>query len=218
MPSMLSDTHVILCLRLLLAAAIGAVIGLERELAGKAAGLRTNLLVAVGATLFTHVSLAIPAASGQGDPARVAAQVVTGVGFLGAGTILHARGVVHGLTSAATLWVVAALGVAVGAGATHDALLATGLVVLALLGLRRLEERYLGAESVSLTLACAGASPDPGVLLPGRRLLHSRHQARPDGSGSLTLTWRGAADDFREVAARAERLPGVRVEGWEVER
>lgn len=212
------DSHLVLCLRLLLAAILGGAVGLERELAGKAAGLRTNLLVAVGAALFTHVSLAIPAQAGVGDPARVAAQVVAGVGFLGAGTILHARGVVHGLTSAATLWVVAALGVAVGAGATHDALLATGLVLLALLGLRRLEERHLGAETVSLTLTCAGDPPDPGALLPGRRWLHSRQQARPDGTAGLTLTWRGAAGDVHQVAARAERLPGVRVEGWEVER
>lgn len=211
------DGHLALCLRLLLAAVLGGVVGLERELAGKPAGLRTNLLVAVGAALFTHVSLVIPAQAGLGDPARVAAQVVAGVGFLGAGTILHARGVVHGLTSAATLWVVAALSVAVGAGAAHDALLATGLVLLALLGLRRLETRYLGAETVSLTLACSGVSPDPGALLAGRRVLHSRHHVRPDGTLDLTLTWRGAAADVHHVTACAARLPGVRVEGWEVD-
>src|SRR3990172_2710074 len=114
MPKEPMSDHITFCLQLLLAAALGGVVGLERELAGKPAGLRTNLLVAVGAALFTHVSLALPAAAGQGDPARIAAQVVAGVGFLGAGTILYARGLVHGLTSAATLWVVAGLGVAVG--------------------------------------------------------------------------------------------------------
>src|SRR5437899_12959242 len=100
-----------------LATLLGGAIGLERELGGKPAGLRTNILICIGSVLYTHLSIAmLSAIAGSGgtgtDPTRVAGQIVTGVGFIGAGTILHARGAVVGLTSAATIWVVAAIGVA----------------------------------------------------------------------------------------------------------
>jgi putative Mg2+ transporter-C (MgtC) family protein len=212
------ENHLILCLRLLLAAVLGGAVGLERELVGKPAGLRTNLLIAMGAALFTHVSLAIPAVSGSGDPARVAAQVVAGVGFLGAGTIIHARNAVHGLTSAATVWVVAGLGVAVGAGVEHDAVLATLIVLVALTALRAVEHRFFGRESLSLTLVFTGEPPDAAALVGGpSHLSRVERKTRPDGSGVLGLSWRGTAADVVRVAAAARALPGVRVEGWEVE-
>ncbi len=128
---------------LLLAIVLGGAVGLERELRGKAAGLRTNILICVGAALFTELSITM--ADGSGDPARIAAQIVTGVGFLGAGTILRSRGGVTGLTSAATIWLVAAIGMAVGAGAQLEAAGATLLVVLVLGVLGQLE-RYTGAH------------------------------------------------------------------------
>src|SRR2546426_500313 len=102
-----------LFLQLCLATLFGGAIGLERELGGKPAGLRTNILICIGSMLYTKLSSAM--AAGTADPTRIAAQIVTGVGFIGAGTILHARGAVVGLTSAATIWVVAAIGVALGA-------------------------------------------------------------------------------------------------------
>ena len=122
-----------LLLRLLLAAVFGAAIGLERELRRKPAGLRTNMLIALGAALFTTVSLKM--ASGSGTPDRIAAQVVTGIGFLGAGAILRSGRNVHGMTTAATIWVNAAIGMAAGAGEFGIAALATlvTLVVLTLL-------------------------------------------------------------------------------------
>jgi putative Mg2+ transporter-C (MgtC) family protein len=122
-----------LTLRLLLAAGLGAAIGIERELRRKPAGLRTNILIAVGSALFTIVSIVL-AASG-GTPDRVAAQIVTGVGFLGAGAILHSGRSVHGMTTAATIWVNAAVGMAAGTGAYAMASVATAitLVVLAVL-------------------------------------------------------------------------------------
>lgn len=126
--------------RLLLASILGGVVGLERQLAGKAAGLRTNLLICVGAALITEVSVFLPTLSGSGDPGRMAAQIVSGIGFIGAGTILQSRGRVIGLTSAATLWVVAALGIAVGARAYVQAIGTTVLVMGTLLVLRRFEE------------------------------------------------------------------------------
>src|SRR5256885_4467605 len=96
-----------LFLQLCLATLFGGAIGLERELGGKPAGLRTNILICIGSVLYTKLSITM--AAGTADPTRVAAQIVTGVGFIGAGTILHARGAVVGLTSAATIWVVAAI-------------------------------------------------------------------------------------------------------------
>lgn len=214
------EGHLILCMRLLLAALLGGAVGLERETAGKPAGLRTNLLIAMGAALFTHVSLAIPSVTGSGDPARIAAQVVAGVGFLGAGTIIHARNAVHGLTSAATVWVVAGLGVAVGVGAEHDAVLATLIVLTALIALRAMEHRFLGRESLSLTLVFTGEPPDAAALVGGQGGQWSRveRQTRADGSGVLAVSWRGKAADVPRVAGIAQALPGVRVEGWEVER
>lgn len=122
---------------LLLAVLLGGAVGLEREMKGKAAGLRTNILICVGATLFTQLSVLMTGTIG--DPSRIAAQIVTGVGFIGAGTILRARGGITGLTSAATIWAVAAIGVALGAGAVFEAAGVTLLLLLVLGGLGPLE-------------------------------------------------------------------------------
>lgn len=129
--------HLEVLLQLVLAILLGGAIGLERELSGKPAGLRTNILICIGATLFTALSMKM--SLGRGDPARVAAQILPGVGFIGAGTILHARGSVTGLTSAATIWVVAAIGMALGAGDYPLALGSALLVMLILMGLGYLE-------------------------------------------------------------------------------
>jgi len=120
-----------------LAVLLGGAIGIERELKGKPAGLRTNILICIGATLFTHLSYRL--SPPNGDVGRVAAQIVSGIGFLGAGTILHARGTIVGLTSAATIWLVAALGLAVGSRAYMEALGTTVVAMLVLDGLGRLE-------------------------------------------------------------------------------
>ncbi|MBI4513383.1 MAG: MgtC/SapB family protein [Gemmatimonadetes bacterium] len=152
-----------LLFRLLLATLLGGVVGLERELSGKPAGLRTNILICVGATLLMEVSMAVARSAGPGqpgDPARIAAQVVSGIGFIGAGTILVLRGHVIGLTTAATLWVVAAIGLAVGARAYVEAIGTTALVTVTLITLRWIEEYILrrrAADSVELVLE---AGPD----------------------------------------------------------
>lgn len=150
--------------RLLLALALGAAVGLERELSGKPAGLRTNILICVGAALLTELS--IVAASGlveheliRADPARIAAQIVSGIGFIGAGTILVARGSVLGLTTAATLWVVAAIGMTVGLQLYVEAIGATVLVVGTLLGLGWFEEAVI-SERTERTLEVVLAAPD----------------------------------------------------------
>ncbi len=127
---MSSDLEMVL--RLLLAVGLGALIGLEREHAKKAAGLRTHLLVCVGAALFTIASIY---GFGEGaDAARVAAGVVAGIGFLGAGAIISTRGgLLAGLTTAASIWAVAAIGLAAGAGLYIPATVATVIIVIILM-------------------------------------------------------------------------------------
>lgn len=127
---------------LLLAAILGGAIGWEREHAGKPAGLRTNILICIGATLLTDLSVrAASMATGQADPGRIAAQIVTGMGFLGAGTIIQGQRMVTGLTTAATLWIVAAIGMAIGFGALVEAIGTTVLVLVTLIFLRSFEGR-----------------------------------------------------------------------------
>ena len=119
--------------RLLLAAGLGAAVGLEREYRQKPAGLRTNILIALGSALFTILSASMGHQSGTTD--RIAAQIVTGIGFLGGGAILRSGNTVHGMTTAATIWVNAAIGVAAGMGeyALATATTVITLVVLAVL-------------------------------------------------------------------------------------
>ena len=107
-----------LILRLFIAGIFGALIGLERQKDGKPAGLRTHMLVSMGSALFTIISFAVAEVLGNPtiDPTRIAAGVITGVGFLGAGAILQSKGEVHGLTTAASIWIVSAIGMAVGFG------------------------------------------------------------------------------------------------------
>jgi putative Mg2+ transporter-C (MgtC) family protein len=135
-------------LRLVLAAALGGAVGLERELREREAGLRTHLLVSLGAAVFTLVSAYgftdFRYGHGSGltlDPTRIAAQIVTGIGFLGAGAIIRQGLSVRGLTTAATLWVVAAIGMATGAGYYSAAVIGTGLVLFSLYPLRLLAYR-----------------------------------------------------------------------------
>ena len=124
--------------RLLTAALLGALLGFERELQQKSAGLRTNILIAVGSALFTLMSIELAEAR-RGDPARIAAQIVTGIGFLGAGAIMRTDSGVQGLTTAATVWVNAAVGVAAGGGEYHLAVHRHGVTLAALLVLQPLE-------------------------------------------------------------------------------
>lgn len=130
------------------AALCGAMIGLEREWKRKPAGFRTNILICVGAAIYMCVGLLLVNAGGaQGDPARIAAQVVTGIGFLGAGCIIQAGGRVTGLTSAATIWVVASIGLVAGAGFPLLAVSAAIMVLVTLVVLGAVEQRFLESAS-----------------------------------------------------------------------
>lgn len=126
-------------LRLCLAGAAGGIIGLERELHDKPAGFRTNILICLGAALFTMVSQQLGSADNHSDITRIAAQVVSGVGFLGAGAIIQSRGTVIGLTTAATIWTVASVGMAFGAGLYLLGSAGTILAVVTLLTLSPIE-------------------------------------------------------------------------------
>ena len=127
----------VMAARVLIAALLGAALGLEREWRGKEAGLRTNTLIAIGSALFAALSTTF-----GGDPARIAAQIVTGVGFLGAGAIMRNGANVHGLTTAAMIWVNAAVGMAAGSGHIRLAALVTVIVLVAMLILMPLDRQF----------------------------------------------------------------------------
>ena len=131
----------------LLAVVCGGLIGVEREMKRKPAGFRTNILICLGSMLFMWLSTEGAAAVAAGrfaDPGRIGAQVVTGIGFLGAGTIIQSRGRIKGLTSAAMIWLVAAVGMSIGAGHGAIGMVTTLLVLLVLIGLGFLERRVFG--------------------------------------------------------------------------
>jgi len=127
--------------RLVLAAACGAAIGLERELRHKPSGIRTNLLIAFGAALFTIVSYVMASFFG-GDHTRIAAQIIPGIGFIGAGVVIREKGAVLGITSAATIFVVAGIGMAAGSGMILTAFFATFLCLAALICVGYVEDRF----------------------------------------------------------------------------
>jgi len=145
-------------LRLCLAGVLGAIIGLERELKGKPAGLRTNIAICFGSALFTICSIEL-ATHPEDDHTRIAAQIVNGIGFIGAGSILHSRGSITGLTSAATIFVVAAIGMAVGGGLYLPAIFATLAIFLALEVLGYFEGRF-GLKSLLAQFELSGPNAD----------------------------------------------------------
>ena len=127
--------------RLVAAALLGGLIGLEREIRHKAAGLRTNMLICLGACMFTMLSNQLAGSFG-GDHTRIAAQIVVGIGFIGAGSILRERGSVVGLTTAATIFVTASIGMAAGGGLFMTAAFATVILLVSLVALGTLEDRF----------------------------------------------------------------------------
>jgi putative Mg2+ transporter-C (MgtC) family protein len=153
----LSETIV----RLVLAAVLGGIIGLERETKRKPAGLRTNMFICFGAAMFTILSFRL-AEQYTGDHTRIAAQIIPGIGFIGAGSILHSRGSVTGLTTAATIFVVASIGMATGAGLYLPAIFATVLIVLALHVLGWTETRF---SLKSFVVSYQAVGPDAEAII-----------------------------------------------------
>lgn len=157
--------------RLLLITLIAGAVGYERERHGRAAGFRTHILVGVGSCLVMLTGLYLAQTHPAGaaiDPTRMAAQVISGIGFLGAGTILRFRASVRGLTTAASLWAVGGIGLAAGAGFLHGAMLSGLIVMIVMFGLSRLERGIRREWYQTLIVDCGGAAQDLARI---RRLL-----------------------------------------------
>jgi len=222
---MLPDVEI--ALRLFVATLLSGIIGLERERGERAAGLRTHALVGVGSCLVMIVSAFgfqdWHYSPGALDPSRIAAQVVSGIGFLGAGVIIFQRdgGVVRGLTTAASVWVVAAIGLTIGGGLYVTGAVATGITLLILAGLKPLERRVVRRRPVAVG-ARLGLELD-GALLPVREVVTSvqdvglrilRVRLRPTGQGDrqqLDVDYSGepAPEVFVQLLERLQELPGV---------
>jgi putative Mg2+ transporter-C (MgtC) family protein len=158
--------------RLVLAAILGGIIGLERELRHRPAGLRTNIFICFGAAMFTILSSRL--AGMPSDAARIAAQIIPGIGFIGAGSILHNRGLTTGLTTAATLFVVASVGMAAGGGLYVTAAFATVVVLIALFALGHMEQTF----NLKTLLTCyevTGASVEE-ISQEVNRILERKHR------------------------------------------
>lgn len=208
-------------LRLFVAGALGGAIGLEREIRERQAGLRTHLLVAVGSALFTLVSAYGFRNFGvRVDPTRIAAQIVTGIGFLGAGAIIRLGLSVRGLTTAASLWLVAAIGMAAGAGYWAGALIATlgALLVLGPLrvGAFRIITHYRPVEDRLLVEIPAGGSPVPiieAIERNGGRVV--RLDIAQEGERrSIAVDIEGVADSSPAVVASVAEIDGVLEVRW----
>jgi putative Mg2+ transporter-C (MgtC) family protein len=212
-------------LRLALAAALGAAIGLE--LREREAGLRTHLLVSLGSALFTitsaygfHAFLASGQSVVRADPTRIAAQIVTGIGFLGAGAIIRQGLSVRGLTTAATLWVVAAIGLAAGAGYYSAAVTTTVLVLLSLWPLRILAYRmfvHFRPEHGRMLVELApggGAAPVLAAVEKAGGLVESLTVAGDEERRSLALDVHLSDEARRDATSAISELEGVRGIRW----
>jgi putative Mg2+ transporter-C (MgtC) family protein len=195
-----------------LSALLAGAIGAEREWTGKAAGLRTHMLIAVGAALLTDVSIGIGAPYAEGsqawDPGRIAAQIVSGVGFLGAGTIIQARGGVRGLTTAAGLWVAAAIGLAVGAHFYLEAAVTTAVLLVILVVLRPVEARVLQRDRRRVLVDLPPDRPLKEVLeiLEGAGVhAEALRVQEEDGFRFVEVRFRGSEEERADVVDRLTR-------------
>jgi putative Mg2+ transporter-C (MgtC) family protein len=208
-------------LRLFVAAALGGAVGVERELRERQAGLRTHLVVSVGSALFTLVSAyGFDSFGGKVDPSRIAAQIVSGIGFLGAGAIIRQGLSVRGLTTAASLWLVAAIGMAAGAGYWEGALIATLGALLVLGPLRvvafRILSRYRPVRDRLLVEIPAGGSPVPIIEAIERQgaSVVSLDVAQEGDRRSIAVDIELAAGGAPAVVANVAEIDGVLEVRW----
>ena len=207
-------------LRILAAILCGGIVGLERELKHKPAGIKTNILICVGAAIYTSVSMLLSqsfADSGHyGDPARVAAQIVSGIGFLGGGTIIQSRGTILGLTTAATIWVVAAIGILVGIGRADMGIFSAVSVVAILIASNWFEDKILGR---SLTFECEIVVDDPQgqvrnainqALAQNNLVLDDFDISTKGRYGVLVCKYVGHRDEHKKFVLDLWNIPGIR--------
>ncbi|MCL4441702.1 MAG: MgtC/SapB family protein [Eubacteriales bacterium] len=206
--------------RIILSCVLGGIIGLERESLNKSAGFRTHILVCVGSALIMIVSQEMYNTYHNQtslDPARIAAQVVSGIGFLGAGTIMREGATVKGLTTAATLWVVAGVGLAVGAGFFFPALVTTGVIFLSLIYLGKVEKLMAGQTHVSVLIITAenrvGQLGRVGSFLGEHKILIlniQMRQLRDDNKVMFEIDIKTPTEiDMNEVLYELSDIPGV---------
>jgi len=225
MPTVSSDWSFIQLLhffipRMFFAILCGGLIGLERELKNKAAGMKTNILICIGAALYTSVSLLTSLAHSSegyfGDPSRIAAQIVSGIGFLGAGTIIQARGTIVGLTTAATIWVVAAIGICVGIGHFDIAVACSVLVIMVMVATSMFEDKVLG-RSLSFAVEITAEDPQGMVRQSINQSLARNNLILDDfdiairGSDSvLSCQYNGHRGDHKKFVLDLWSTPGIR--------
>ncbi|OGO53138.1 MAG: hypothetical protein A2V84_14455 [Chloroflexi bacterium RBG_16_70_13] len=210
-----------LALRLVVAAALGGAIGAEREIHNHPAGIRTHMLVALGAGLFTVLSIfgfGLEGSGSQGlvDPTRIAAQIVSGIGFLGAGAILKDGVIIRGLTTAASLWATAAVGMAAGAGEYILAIVAAVIILVSLWPINALAERLHGANRLEVELRLTMSRVDELGLVSAAlaaskiEILTVQTQRAGKGAYRADLAIRGRSTAVIASALEAvEAIPGV---------
>jgi putative Mg2+ transporter-C (MgtC) family protein len=194
--------------RLVLAAVLGGIIGLEREFKRKPAGLRTNMFICFGSALFTILSTELAGEFGIGDHTRIAAQIIPGIGFIGAGSILHDKGGVSGITTAATIFVVASIGMAAGGGLYLVAIFSTMLIYLAL-HLLGILERQLNLKPLTMTyIVTAEKNADElvaeinSILEDQGKEMQAMHLSRSGEMGKMMFRVDGTRHEHKELINR----------------
>ena len=213
--------------QLTLAAVLGGIIGMERELKRRPAGLRTNMFICFGSAMFTILSTRLAGEFGVGDHTRIAAQIIPGIGFIGAGSILHAKGSVTGLTTAATIFVVASIGMAVGGGLYLEAIFATLLIFMALHLLGWLERRFnLKPVMMNYTVVSDKSADDlvaevNAVLEDRGKEMQGMRLSKINGKERIVFSVDGTRSEHSELGRRLrqsedlrnfESIPGVETE------
>jgi putative Mg2+ transporter-C (MgtC) family protein len=202
--------------RLALAAILGGVIGLERELKRRPAGLRTNMFICFGSAMFTVLSTELASQWGIGDHTRIAAQIIPGIGFIGAGSILHDKGSVSGLTTAATLFVVASIGMACGGGLYLLAIFATMLIYLALNLLGVLERRANLKPLIMNYIIVSDKTADElvtevnSILEDQGKQMEGMHLSRLNGKEKLIFSVGGTRNEHRELTSRLRQSENLK--------
>jgi putative Mg2+ transporter-C (MgtC) family protein len=200
--------------RLLLAAVLGGLIGLERELKHKPAGLRTQMLLCFGAAFFTILSGKL-AGDWGGDHTRIASQIIPGIGFLGAGSILHSKGGTTGLTTAATIFVTASIGMASGGGQFLAASCATALLLLVLLALGAVESRW-NLKPVTMCYEVEAPSAEElitsvnGILSDEHRTMQTVEVVKTDGHYRISFCVDALRSEHDELSARLRTIHGAK--------
>jgi putative Mg2+ transporter-C (MgtC) family protein len=211
MEDLLSKTLV----RLTLAAVLGGIIGLERELKRKPAGLRTNIFICFGSAMFTILSTELAKDFGIGDHTRIAAQIIPGIGFIGAGSILHDKGGVSGITTAATIFVVASIGMAAGGGLYVPAIFATMLIYLAL-HLLGILERQLNLKPLTMnyTVISARTADDlvaevNSILEDQGKEMQAMHLSRSGEKEKLVFRMDGTRHEHKLLMEQLRQSPDI---------